>query len=679
MKSGYRGIGFLRNTRKTDCGAKQFPIPPVVRAATYSLLSHCPQNPEQASSARGQLTCLERGCLRALCGMLMLAVAARAQVTTASSLNGEYFFREVALQTSSGATVSQTLSGEGTLTFDGFGNYTVTGTQLSGTGAATNLSGSGTFTVNAGGFVTMSNPLLPGVNMNLRLGAEGLVGSSTEAGPNTFDLLIAIHASTEAASNRALLGPYWVSSLEFPNGGVTDIRETNFTLTANGSGSFAEDTVSGQAANLGNTQMTQTVGPITYLLGTQGSGTMNFPAASGLDVTTQLIEGMKDLYVSADGNCFIAGSSQAGGHGIIIGIKQFGGQSANSASNASWSGLYFGAGLRYDTATTAFTAVVGSVNPTSQGAVWEQRTHTSASSALTDATMLLPYSLNADGSGTYSSTQERLALASNTVVFSTTGAAGSTAYELFAGTSVLPQSQVGPLPFLNPLGVFNAASYAPPGYPVSPGGFVALFGTGLGISQQAGIPFPNFLGQTTLTVNGINAPIYAVSANQINAVVPYEVTGSTATFLATVNGAQSNPVTVPLAPTAPGVFSLSANGLGAGAITHADGTVISQSSPAQTGEIVGVYLTGLGAVSPTVGDGMAAPFKPLAMATAPVSVTVGGIPVTDIQFEGLSPGLASLYQLNIQIPANTPSGAQMISVQTADGSTDMVSVWVAGS
>ncbi len=153
--------------------------------------------------------------------VLALAGAARAQVTNTSALFGKYFFREVALQTSS-ASVTQTLSAEGVLMFDGVGGYIVTGQQLSGASPATALSGQGTYNVNAGGFVTMSNPLLSGVTMNLRLGAEGLLGSSTEAGANVSDLLIAIHASTEAVSNRALLGPYWVSSLEFPNGGLAE-------------------------------------------------------------------------------------------------------------------------------------------------------------------------------------------------------------------------------------------------------------------------------------------------------------------------------------------------------------------------------------------------------------------------------------------------------------------------
>lgn len=609
--------------------------------------------------------------------ILMLASAAQAQVTNTASLFGKFFFREVVLQTN-GATVTQTLSGEGTLTFDGNGNYTVLGKQLTGASPAATLNAQGTYSVAAGGLVTLSNPLLTGVTMNARLGAEGLVGSSTEAGPGTSDLLIAIHGATIAVTNRALLGPYWVSGLELPNGGFANIRQTNFTLTADGQGSFSENSVYGEANNLGNTPMTQTVGPLSYLLNTDGSGTMNFPVTQGFDSTTQLMAGVKDIYVSADGNCFIAGSSAAGGHGIILGIKQFGAQVANSATDASWNGFYFAAGLRWDTATGELTTSVGSVNPTNAIAVWERRVHTSTGS-LNNTTLAIPYSINPDGSGAYAPTNERLALSSNTVMFSTSGAEVSApvSYELFAGTSALPQSQVGPLPFLNPLGVFNAASYAPPGGPVSPGGFVALFGTGLASTPQtASIPFPNVLGQTMLTVNGIPAPIYAVTPGQINAVVPYEVTGTSATFLATINGSQTNPVTLPLEPTAPGVFSLSANGLGDGAITHVDNSVVNQSNPAHHGEFVQVYLTGLGAVNPTVGNGQAAPSSPLAKASAPVTVTIGGTPVTNLQFEGLSPGLASLYQLNIQIPAGAPTGPQMLGISTADGSTNQVDIWI---
>jgi uncharacterized protein (TIGR03437 family) len=609
--------------------------------------------------------------------LALLAPAASAQVSSNTALNGKYFFRQVALLTGVSASISQTQSAWGTLIFDGNGSFTISGQQLAGSAPSTPLSGAGTYTVSPGGYVSLSNPLLPGVTVNARLGADGvLVGSSTEAGSNTFDLLIAIRGAVNPVTNQVLTGPYWVSSLEFPNGGAANIRGTNFKLTANGLGGFSETAVTGQANNLGNVLMTQTVSPISYnLLNNDGSGTMTFPATTGLDATSQLIEGVKTVYVSQDGAFFIGGSAAPGGHGLMVGLRAWAGGTTNSASNASWSGLYFAAGLRYDTSSAALSAVAASVNPTSQGAVWERRTR--QSSGVSDATVLLPYSLTADGSGTYTSTQGHVDLASTALAFSTSGVgvANSTGYELYFGASVLAQSSPGP--FLNPLGIFNAASYAPPGFPVSPGGFVALFGMNLAPGpDQTGIPFPTILDNVQVNVNGLHAPIYAISQGQINAVVPYGVTGSTATFVVINNTNSSNAVTVPLAPTAPGVFSLSANGVGDGAILHQDNSVVNQTSPAKPGEVVQVFMTGLGAVNPQVPDGTAAPAKPLSNVTAPVTAFVGGVQVSNIQFQGLSPGLASLYQLNLQIPSNMGPGAQPLAIQTATGSTNMVTVWV---
>ena len=617
---------------------------------------------------------------RAVVWMMFATVApvsAQAQVSSNGSLIGKYFFRQVLLQTSSGSTVSQTQSAWGTLTFDGAGNFAISGSQISGTSPAVPLTGNGTYMVNPGGYVTLSNPLLTGVTINARLGAQALVGSSTEAGANTFDLLVALHGSNAAVTNQILTGPYWVSSLEFPNGGLTNIRETNFELTADARGDFSQLTVNGQAANLGNALTTQTVAAGTYLMNVDGSGTMTFPASTGLDATTQLIEGVKDIYVAQDGSFFIGGSGDAGGHGIIAGIKAWNG-GVSSATNASWNGLYFAASLQYDTSAKVLSSMVGSVDPTSAGAVWEQ--HTRTPGGLSDTSSLLIYSLNPDGSGTYTNASGRVDLPPTTLVFTNSGlgTSSTSTYQFVLGSSVVPQTGSGSAPFLNPLGVFSAASYAPSA-PVSPGEFVVLYGSGLATStMQATIPYPTAqgLGGTTLTVNGIAAPIYWVSANQINAVVPYGVTGSTATFVATVNGLVSLPITVPLAPTSPGVFSLSANGIGDGAIEHPGGAIVNQANPAKPGEIIQVFLTGLGAVSPAVPDGTAAPSNPTAKVTAAVTAYVGGIKVTNIQFDGLSPDLASLYQLNIQIPSNVPAGPQTLEISTADGSTSIVDVWI---
>src|SRR5258708_28067863 len=121
------------------------------------------------------------------------------------------------------------------------------------------------------------------------------------------------------------------------------------------------------------------------------------------------------------------------------------------------------------------------------------------------------------------------------------------AYEVYFGVQLPSLSGTGV--FLNPLGVLNAASFAPPGNPIAPGQFVALFGTGLAASNRtATAPYPSILNGVTVQVNGKASPIYFVSAGQINFLVPYATTGTSATIVVQNNGANSNTVTVPLAP-----------------------------------------------------------------------------------------------------------------------------------
>lgn len=367
---------------------------------------------------------------------------------------------------------------------------------------------------------------------------------------------------------------------------------------------------------------------------------------------------------------------------MVVGVKAF----ASGATTASWTDKFWTAGLRYDTAVGSIgprlAAVVGSVNAAAGNSIWARRTR--QSDGLFDASPLITYSLGGDGSGLFGSTPGHVNLASTGQTFVTTGVdvLDSTAYELYFGTHLTAQSGTGV--FLNPQGVLNGASFAPPGYPVSPGGLITVFGTGFGTqtAQTKTLPFPTTLGGVQMTVNGVAAPLYSVTPSQISGVVPFAAAGSTgattATIVITVNKINSNSVDVPLAPSAPGIFSLTQNGIGDGAILHANFSVVNAASPAAPGEIVQVYLTGLGATTPVVPDGSAAPTKPLALVTAPVNVYVGGVLVTNVQFKGLAPTLAGLYQLNIQIPPNVSPGDLSLAVQTVDGFTDMTAIQVAG-
>ena len=597
---------------------------------------------------------------------LCLAATAFAQVSSNASLTGGYNFRHVLLVTDGANGFSDMRTTSGTLTFDGHGGFTYLGQQLVKTAAPVALSGSGTYAVKPGGVTTLTSPLFTGGPINARLGTGALVGAATEAGQTIFDLFVAIPAPTASLSNTVLNGPYYVSSLEFPGGGTTNIRNTNFKITANGSGGVAESSVTGQARNLGNRLTTQTISPITYLVSPDATGILNFPAGVSQTETSQLILGPKNIFVSADGSYFIGGSLTAGSHGIVVGVKAF----ASGATNASWNGFYYSAGLRFDADRTRLASNAASVNATSVGAVFGRRTR--QSDGLFDASTVATYSLGADGSGLFTSTPGHVNISANGNLFVTSGvdAVDSFSYELSFGTRMPPQSGTGV--FIDPQRVLNGASFAL-GYPVSPGGFVTLFGTGLSTqTATARLPYPALLGGVNATVNGKSAPIYYVSPTQITLIVPYSVTGTTATFIVTSNDAPSNAVDVPLAATAPGIFSTTQNGLGDGAIQHANFTNVNVDSPALPGEIVVAYLVGMGAVNPTVVEGVAAP---AATVNALTAVTIGGLPAV-ISYNGLTPQLASLYQLNIKVPASLPPGAHSLAVQTLEGFTDMVSIRV---
>src|SRR5262249_15790350 len=150
--------------------------------------------------------------------------------------------------------------------------------------------------------------------------------------------------------------------------------------------------------------------------------------------------------------------------------------------------------------------------------------------------------------------------------------------EIYFGALMPAQSGTGV--FLHPQGIFNSGSFSPPGYPVAPGTFVTLFGSGFGNQNASTTAFPvkPLLAGVQVSVNGTFAPFFSVvgtgATPLITAIVPYGVSGSTATFQVIVNGTKSNTVDVPLAPTAPGVFSVPPNGISSGAIRHADGTVV---------------------------------------------------------------------------------------------------------
>jgi uncharacterized protein (TIGR03437 family) len=221
--------------------------------------------------------------------------------------------------------------------------------------------------------------------------------------------------------------------------------------------------------------------------------------------------------------------------------------------------------------------------------------------------------------------------------------------------------------------------------PVSPGKIVVIYGAGLGPSQLVQTQAKNGLigtelSGTTVSFNGLAAPILYTSATQVAVVVPYAISGSTARVAVTYQGHVSADFTVQVAAAAPDVFTANQAGWGqAAALNAADGTVNSPANPAKIGEYISLYATGEGQTTPGGADGKLAGSTP-SLPSRPVTVMVGGIPAT-VQYAGGLPGqVAGLMQVNVQIPNGVPPGGYVpVVLQVGDSSTTPGAVWIAVS
>jgi uncharacterized protein (TIGR03437 family) len=174
--------------------------------------------------------------------------------------------------------------------------------------------------------------------------------------------------------------------------------------------------------------------------------------------------------------------------------------------------------------------------------------------------------------------------------------------------------------------------------------------------------------------------IYA-SSTQLSAVVPYEMASVASPGVwIKYAGQTSNAFQLTTATMTPGLFTQNASGSGAGAILNQDNSVNGPGNRAAKSSIVQVYLTGEGQTSPpsVTGAITAASLPPPQVTPAPllaVGVTINGQPASYV-YAGEAPGLvAGMMQLNVQIPANAPSGELPILVSIG-GNTSQKGVTV---
>ncbi len=205
---------------------------------------------------------------------------------------------------------------------------------------------------------------------------------------------------------------------------------------------------------------------------------------------------------------------------------------------------------------------------------------------------------------------------------------------------------------------------------IAPNTWVEIKGTQLANSGDSRIwqssdfhnnQLPISLDGVSVTINGKSAYVYYISPTQVNVLTPPDAMPASVSVQVTNNGRVSAGFSVKAQSSSPSFFNI--NGGPYVVAQHTlDYSLVGPSSlypgastPAKPGETVILYANGFGPTTPAAVNGATMQSGSL---SAQPTVEIGGI-AAKVEFAGLvSPGL---FQINVVVPANAPSGDNSLS------------------
>jgi uncharacterized protein (TIGR03437 family) len=211
----------------------------------------------------------------------------------------------------------------------------------------------------------------------------------------------------------------------------------------------------------------------------------------------------------------------------------------------------------------------------------------------------------------------------------------------------------GPIPFisdLQPCAFYASCTLGTEA--VAPGSAVWMDGSA----------FTSSGGAVSVLVNGIKAPVFVSSDSYVRTQIPWEAPVNERISFVVENGTQpfESVKTENSAAIAPvmllGSYEQQTSAYGFLALFHQNFSgLVNDSHPAADGEILHLYMTGLGPVSPAVATGEKATNKPLSRIVNPIGCsatyfTTGLSLDVPVEFAGLAPALTGLYQVDIKAP-----------------------------
>jgi uncharacterized protein (TIGR03437 family) len=200
--------------------------------------------------------------------------------------------------------------------------------------------------------------------------------------------------------------------------------------------------------------------------------------------------------------------------------------------------------------------------------------------------------------------------------------------------------------------VMNAAGPTPEEV-IAPGSIISLYGAGLAPAVVTGPdnPLSQTLGGVTLLAGGRMLPLFFVSPDQINALLPSDMGEGEYTVVVRREGQADAQASFQVVRNAPGLFTYREGERVFVTAAHEDGSPVTAGSPARPGEMVTVFGTGFGPANPRPPDGFPVPSEGFVLAD-PAEVVVGE-ERTEPAWAGAARGYIGLNAVRFSAPAET--------------------------
>ena len=227
-------------------------------------------------------------------------------------------------------------------------------------------------------------------------------------------------------------------------------------------------------------------------------------------------------------------------------------------------------------------------------------------------------------------------------------------------------------------GVVTASSFG--GFTsAAPGSFIEIYGANLANTRRSwtdgdftGNNAPTTLDGVTVTIGGKPAFVYFVSPAQVNVQVPADVpVGGSVPVVVSYKGQSSDPVVLPIKSQSAGLLAPSSfNVFGKQYVVavHADsGGYVSNGNlpgfpePAVPGETLLFYGIGFGPVTPASTPIAGQIVNGLTALATPLQFKIGST-LAQVLYAGFVPGLVGVYQFNVVVPKDAPTGDLPVEV-----------------